>query len=82
MKTKLLLLITIIMSFSMFGKQIDENTARTVGQNFLKTKSNSSEKFRTAKFQMVYKSNSKSSTKATTFFYVFNHYCPIKKKPN
>jgi hypothetical protein len=72
MKTKLLLLISFILCFSMFGKQIDENTARTVGQNFLITKPNSSASFRTAKFEMVYKSNLSTNISNTTFFYVFN----------
>jgi hypothetical protein len=56
----------------MFGKQIDENTARTVGQNFLITKPNSSASYRTAKFQMVYKSNLSTNKSNTTFFYIFN----------
>lgn len=72
MKTKLLLLISFIVCFSMFGKQIDENTARTVGQNFLITKPNSSASFRTAKLQMVYKSNLSTNKSNTTFFYIFN----------
>ena len=73
MKTKLLLSICFFsLCFSMFGKQIDENTARNVGQNFLITKPNSSASFRTAKFQMVYKSNLSTNKSNTTFFYVFN----------
>jgi len=72
MKIKLLLLISFIVCFSMFGKQIDENTARTVGQNFLITKPNSSASYRTANFQMVYKSNLSTNKSNTTFFYVFN----------
>ena len=73
MKLKLLIygLLTFF-SISTFAKQIDENTARTVGQNFLITKPNSSASFRTAKFQMVYKSKSSSNKSNTTFFYVFN----------
>lgn len=59
-------------SVTTFAKQIDENTARIVGQNFLITKPNSSALFRTAKFQMVYKSNSSNNKANTAFFYVFN----------
>jgi hypothetical protein len=73
MKLKLLIygLLTFF-SITTFGKQIDENTARTVGQNFLITKPNSSALYRTAKFQMVYKSNLSTNKSNTTFFYVFN----------
>jgi hypothetical protein len=73
MKLKLLIygLLTFF-SITTFAKQIDENTARIVGQNFLITKPNSSAVFRTAKFQMVYKSNSSNNNSQTTFFYVFN----------
>ena len=73
MKLKLLIygLLTFF-SITTFGKQIDENTARTVGQNFLITKPNASASYRTAKFQMVYKSNLSTNSSNTTFFYVFN----------
>jgi hypothetical protein len=62
----------IFVSLTSYAKQIDENTARTVGQNFLITKPNSSASFRTAKLQMVYKSNLSTNKSNTTFFYIFN----------
>ena len=73
MKLKLLIcgLLTFF-SLTIFAKQIDENTARNVGQNFLITKPSSSATYKTAIFKLVYKSNLKISNTSKTFFYVFN----------
>ena len=74
MKTKLLSLILLIVCFSMFGKQVDENRAKTVGLNFLQNKTNSSLLKKAANLQLAYKVTAKLGDALTeqTMFYVFN----------
>lgn len=78
MKQKLLLFgLLTFFGMTTFAKQIDENTAKQVGQNFLTTRTNSQSLKTATNFQLVFKSNSQisnplSSITPTTFFYVFN----------
>jgi hypothetical protein len=74
MKTKLLSLILLIICFSMFGKAVDENRAKTVGLNFLQNKTNSSLLKKAANLQLAYKVTAKLGDALTeqTLFYVFN----------
>jgi len=69
MKTKLLSLLLIILSFSMFGKPVDENRAKIVGLNFLHYKTNSNLLKNASELQLTYKVN---STNEQVAFYVFN----------
>jgi hypothetical protein len=69
MKTKLLSLLLIILSFSMFGKPVDENRAKIVGLNFLHYKTNSNVLKNASELQLTYKVN---STNEQVAFYVFN----------
>jgi len=78
MKQKLLFFgLLTFFGLSTFAKQVDENTAKQVGQNFLLTRINSHTFKNASDFELVYKSNSKisdslSSVQPNTFFYVFN----------
>lgn len=78
MKQKLLLFVLLfIFGFTTFANQIDENTAKIVGQNFLTKKTNSLKLKNATNFQLVFKSNSENGNQfsliqPTTFFYVFN----------
>ena len=78
MKQKLLLFgLLTFFGMTTFAKQVDENTAKQVGQNFLATRTNSQTLKNSSSFQLVYKSNSKisnplASIQPTTYFYVFN----------
>jgi hypothetical protein len=69
MKTKLLSLLLIILSFSMFGKPVDENRAKIVGLNFLHYKTNSNILKNASELQLTFKVN---STDEKVMFYVFN----------
>lgn len=78
MKQKLLLFgLLTFFGMTTFAKQVDENTAKQVGQHFLATRTNSQTLKNSSSFQLVYKSNSKisnplASIQPTTYFYVFN----------
>lgn len=78
MKQKLLLFgLLTFLGMTTFAKQVDENTAKQVGQHFLATRTNSQTLKNSSSFQLVYKSNSKisnplASIQPTTYFYVFN----------
>jgi len=69
---QLLAFILIIFTGIAYGKQIDEATAKTVGQHFLS--SNSHLQVNASDLVMAYKTNSNMSTsaQAVTCFYVFN----------
>jgi hypothetical protein len=69
MKTKLLSLILLIVTFSLFGKPVDENRAKIVGLNFLHYKTNSNVLKNASELQLTYKVN---STNEQVAFYVFN----------
>ena len=69
MKTKLLSLILLIVTFSLFGKPVDENRAKIVGLNFLHYKTNSNVLKNATELQLTYKVN---STNEQVAFYVFN----------
>jgi hypothetical protein len=69
MNTKLLSLLLIIFSFSMFGKPVGENKAKIVGLNFLHYKTNSNVLKNASELQLTYKVN---STNEQVAFYVFN----------
>ncbi|MFY7810797.1 MAG: Spi family protease inhibitor [Flavobacterium sp.] len=74
MKTKLLSLVLIIFSFSLFGKPVDESRAKMVGLNFLKYKTNSVHLKNVSDLQLTYTANSKigNSTGEKVMFYVLN----------
>lgn len=78
MKYKLLLIgLLSIFGLKTFAKQIDEKIAKQVGQNFLKTRTNSQTLKNANDFELVYKStsnsvNSLASLQTITYFYVFN----------
>jgi hypothetical protein len=78
MKQKLLLFgLLTFFGMTTFAKQVDENTAKQVGQNFLKTRTNSQTLKNANDFELVYKStsnsvNSLASLQTITYFYVFN----------
>jgi hypothetical protein len=79
MKMKFKLLFTGLLSISSlaFGKQIDENTAKMVGQAFLQNSTNSPALKSTVSLKTAYRSGSKTtgpltSLQASTYFYVFN----------
>lgn len=74
MKTKLISLILLIITFSLFGKPVDENRAKMVGLNFLHYKTNSILLKRASELQLTYVVNSKigNSSNEITMFYVFN----------
>jgi hypothetical protein len=66
-----------IFGTTIFAKQIDENAAKQVGQNFLSTKTNSQTLKSTNNLTLVLRESSQSSNtlasiEQTTFFYVFN----------
>lgn len=74
MKTKLLSLLLLIFSFSMYGKSVDEDRAKTVGLNFLHYKTNSNLLKSASELQLTYVVNSKigNLTDEKVMFYVFN----------
>jgi hypothetical protein len=78
MKYKLLLIgLLSIFGLNTSAKQIDEKIAKQVGQNFLKTRTNSQTLKNANDFELVYKStsnsvNSLASLQTITYFYVFN----------
>lgn len=66
-----------VFTMSIFAKQIDENTAKQVGQNFLATRTNSPALSKATTLDLVYLAKSKANssvalTIGTTYFYVFN----------
>ena len=74
MKTKLLSLILLIVCFSMFGKAVDENRAKTVGLYFLQNKTNSTLLKDAKNLQLTYKVTATigDASEERTMFYVFN----------
>jgi hypothetical protein len=76
-KTIGLLGLLTVFALTTFAKQVDENTAKQVGQNFLKTRTNSQLLNGGTTLNLVYSvkstaNSSIASIQATTFFYVFN----------
>jgi len=74
MKTKLLSLLLLIVCFSVFGKPVDENRAKTVGLYFLQNKTNSTLLKEARNLQLAYKVSSTigDALEERTMFYVFN----------
>lgn len=74
MKTKLLSLLLLILCFSMFGKPVDENRAKTVGLFFLNNKTNSTSLKDAKSLQLAYKVTATigNTLEERTMFYVFN----------
>ncbi len=76
MKQLYLLTTFLIISCIAVGKEIDENTAKRVGQSFLINNTNSSVLKSTASLKIAYRAGGKesisSSAKASTYYYVFN----------
>lgn len=74
MKTKLLSLILLIVCFSMFGKPVDENRAKTVGLFFLQYKTSSQLLKSATNLQLAYKVTATigDALEERTMFYVFN----------
>lgn len=72
MITKLLSLLLFILSFSMFGKPVDLNRAKTVGLYFLQNKTNSTILKNSTTLELTYKAISGNSSEETVLFYVFN----------
>lgn len=74
MKTKLLSIILLIICFSMFGKPVDENRAKTVGLFFLQNKTNSTLLKEAQNLQLAYKVTATigDALEERTMFYVFN----------
>jgi hypothetical protein len=66
----------LILSCLAYGKEIDENTAKQVGQSFLINSTNSPALKSTVSLKIAYraggKSGSTTSLKASTYYYVFN----------
>lgn len=76
-KTIGLLGLLTVFALTTFAKQVDENTAKQVGQNFLTTRTNSQLLNGGTTLNLVYSvkstaNSSIASIQATTFFYVFN----------
>lgn len=66
-----------VFTLTTFAKQVDENTAKQVGQIFLTTRTNSQAFNAGTTLNLVYSAKSKAnnpiaSIQATTYFYVFN----------
>lgn len=75
MKQFYLVLSFLLISCLAFGKEIDENTAKLVGQSFLVNSTNSPVLKSTVSLKIAYRAGGKSgmtSVKAPTYFYVFN----------
>lgn len=74
MKTKLLSLLLLIVCFSVFGKPVDENRAKTVGLYFLQNKTNSTLLKEAKNLQLAYKVTATigDALEERTMFYVFN----------
>jgi hypothetical protein len=68
MKKYITLLVLLFFGWAVYGKRINENTARTVGRNFLTSKTNSPTLKNVANLPLVYK----SCISTTTYFYIFN----------
>lgn len=76
-KTIGLLGLLTVFALTTFAKQVDENTAKQVGQNFLTTRTNSQSLSSGTTLNLVYSVKSKAnssiaSMQAITYFYVFN----------
>jgi len=72
-----LIALLIVFTLTTFAKQVDENTAKLVGQNFLTTRTASQALSSGTNLKLVYTAKSKASistasVQATTYFYVFN----------
>lgn len=77
MKNIFTLLILITFNGLAFGKQIDENTAKAIGHNFLVNRTNSQALKTTSNLKLTYKATSKVSSPSAkssliNYFYVFN----------
>lgn len=74
MKTKLLSLLLLILCFSMLGKPVDENRAKSVGFYFLQNKTNSKLLKDAKNLQLAYKVTATigDALEERTIFYVFN----------
>jgi hypothetical protein len=74
MKTKLLSLLLLFLSFSIFGKQVDENKAKAVGLYFLQNKTNSQLLKSATNLQLTHKVTAKlgDALEEKTMFYIFN----------
>ena len=74
MKTKILSLLLLIVCFSVFGKPVDENRAKTVGLYFLQNKTNSTLLKEAKNLQLAYKVTAiiGDILEEQTMFYVFN----------
>ncbi len=76
-KTNVFAGLLLIFSLSTFAKQVDVNTARQIGQDFLSINNNRSILKRGTALQLIYTARSsatvtKSTGKTVTYFYVFN----------
>lgn len=74
MKIKILSLLLLIVCFSVFGKPVDENRAKTVGLYFLQNKTNSTLLKEAKNLQLAYKVTATigDALEERTMFYVFN----------
>ncbi len=74
MKQFYLFVTFLIISCLAFGKEVDENTARQVGQSFLINSTNSPVLKSTVSLKIAYRAGGKSgsSLKGSTYYYVFN----------
>ncbi|MBP6333878.1 MAG: thiol protease/hemagglutinin PrtT [Bacteroidia bacterium] len=77
MKRRILLFGLLLFFGSTYGKQIEESTAKRVGQNFIAGISNSPSLGTAQKLELIYKAHSvmnnvSPSSPPMTFFYVFN----------
>lgn len=75
---KIYTLLTLLFLYGIsFGKHIDENTAKNIGQSFLQNQTHSPALKSNSNFQLIYKvgshqANAASTAAVSTFFYVFN----------
>lgn len=77
MKRILQILLLLLLVGSAYGKPIDENTAKIIGQSFFETTLSKSFRTQSNSLELVYKAESKSNNPLAdiipiTFFYVFN----------
>jgi hypothetical protein len=70
---KILSLFVLLFCFTFtYAKQVNEQTAKTVGLNFINNKTNCGTLQGNPVLSLVYKSQSKSATDPSVYFYVFN----------